>query len=57
MLAEQVTQEVANQLSKVGADCQAQCRGSSACSLSRTRLRDIPDLMYAAWGSLLLNPN
>jgi len=55
MLAEQVTQEVANQLSKVGVTVKLNAVEFGVFA-QQTQARDIPDLMYAAWGSPLLNP-
>ena len=47
MLAEQVTQEVANQLSKVGVTVKLNAVEFGVFA-QQTQARDIPDLMYAA---------
>ena len=55
LLAEEVTQEIASELAKVGVTVKLNAVEFGVFA-KQTQARDIPDMMYAAWGSPLFDP-
>jgi peptide/nickel transport system substrate-binding protein len=55
LLAEDVTQEIASELAKVGVTVKLNAVEFGVFA-KQTQARDIPELMYAAWGSPLFDP-